>query len=270
MPQKNSSNRISEDWWDILMINQHASVRDIHQAYETLRMSHLPINRDRLIPLSQDATDQLQKLDRAFRIALDSKNSITTPLKKTKSSKTTKSPSQAPSNEKDPFRAIVQEWAKTSVQCQPTQSTTPTVETATDDPKTSKSSAKGYVVLFSIIVCGLVGYLFFKNSPPVSSTSSNTTSSAPVLPRTSSGAHIPPQAQAALSALVNSIPVVDPLVLSLQQELNKRGFNAGEVDGLIGPQTRDAIMSAQRFLNRQVDGIPTDALLKALRRANLP
>jgi TPR repeat protein len=69
-----NSNDLTEDWWDILKISPNASVRDIHQAFEILRLSHLPINRDRLRPLSADATEQLKKIDRAFRLALDQNN----------------------------------------------------------------------------------------------------------------------------------------------------------------------------------------------------
>lgn len=62
-----------QHWWEILRISQHASIPDIHRAYETLRMSYLPANRDRSIPLSTDAHERLQALDRAFRLALESK-----------------------------------------------------------------------------------------------------------------------------------------------------------------------------------------------------
>lgn len=77
MTSKNPKHDPTEDWWDVLMLSPHASARDIHQAYETLRMSYLPINRDRLIPVSREATEQLQKLDRAFRLALDNKSQPT-------------------------------------------------------------------------------------------------------------------------------------------------------------------------------------------------
>ena len=71
MLKNKSSNDLTEDWWEILKISPNASVRDIHQAFEILRLSHLPINRDRSRPLSADATEQLKKIDRAFRLALD-------------------------------------------------------------------------------------------------------------------------------------------------------------------------------------------------------
>lgn len=62
-----------QSWWEILRISQHASIPDIHRAYETLRMSYMPIHRDRSIPLSAEANERLQELDRAFRLALESK-----------------------------------------------------------------------------------------------------------------------------------------------------------------------------------------------------
>jgi peptidoglycan hydrolase-like protein with peptidoglycan-binding domain len=60
--------------------------------------------------------------------------------------------------------------------------------------------------------------------------------------------------------------VADALVVALQQELNRRGFNAGVVDGLIGPQTISAISAAQSSFNMLIDGKPSEALLRALRR----
>jgi len=60
-------------WWEILRINQHASLPDIHRAYEELRLSYVPCSRDRSIPLSAETHERLQELDRAFRLALDSK-----------------------------------------------------------------------------------------------------------------------------------------------------------------------------------------------------
>lgn len=70
-----SSNQFSkaQQWWEILRISQHASIPDIHHAYETLRMSYMPINRDRSIPIGSEANERLQELDRAFRLALESK-----------------------------------------------------------------------------------------------------------------------------------------------------------------------------------------------------
>jgi hypothetical protein len=63
----------AQQWWEILRISQRASIPDIHHAYETLRMSYMPINRDRSISISSEANERLQELDRAFRLALESK-----------------------------------------------------------------------------------------------------------------------------------------------------------------------------------------------------
>ena len=40
----------------------------------------------------------------------------------------------------------------------------------------------------------------------------------------------------------------------LQKHLNRLGFNAGKVDGIIGPKTKAAILRLQRFLGTKVDG----------------
>jgi preprotein translocase subunit Sec63 len=78
-PQKTLNLHPSEEsvgdkaWWEILRINQHASLPDIHRAYEELRMSYMPSSRDRSIPLSAETHERLQELDRAFRLALESK-----------------------------------------------------------------------------------------------------------------------------------------------------------------------------------------------------
>jgi peptidoglycan hydrolase-like protein with peptidoglycan-binding domain len=109
----------------------------------------------------------------------------------------------------------------------------------------------------------MIGYIFSDNSTPVKPTTAPTSGNS-IAPRTipsnfPNQALIPPQHNIAPT-------FADPLVLDLQQELNRKGFNAGVVDGLIGPQTRDAISAAQRSLNMYVDGEPSDTLLKALRR----
>jgi hypothetical protein len=78
-PQKTLNSHPSKEsvgdkaWWEILHVNQHASLPDIHRAYEELRLSDVPSSRDRSIPLSAAANERLQELDRAFRLALDSK-----------------------------------------------------------------------------------------------------------------------------------------------------------------------------------------------------
>ena len=143
MAHKNSGNNLAEEWWDVLMISPDASVRDIHQAYETLRMSYLPLQRDRSIPISAEATEQLQNLDRAFRSGLDSKNPSATLGKKVASKTNTKAPTKKskktappePTSGEDPFHSVVQEWAKT-----PSQSPTPTP--TTEDTQSTKPNKK--------------------------------------------------------------------------------------------------------------------------------
>lgn len=297
MAHKNSGENLAEEWWDILRISPDASVRDIHQAYETLRMSYLPMKRDRSIPISAEATEQLQQLDRAFRLGLDSKNPSAT-LGKTASSKTstkasskssTQAAPRAPTGEKDAFHSVAQDWAKatpqspllkatsstanatagawphTSGDTQNTQPTTP----GNGDTKASKKGGNGYLLLFIFIICGIVGYLFSSDSPPASSNANRNSGSAPP-PRAT-----PSQVPAAQNNIrtpapppqYNPTPVIaDPLVVALQQELNRRGFNAGVVDGLIGPQTSSAISVAQSSFNMFIDGRPSEALLRALRR----
>jgi hypothetical protein len=284
MATKNQNQDLTEDWWDILMLSPHASVRDIHQAYEMLRMSYLPIKRDRSIPVSPETTEHLQKLDRAFRLALDSKNPNASLTKKAANKSSTKATPRPSTNEKDPFQSVVQDWAKTSAQSPSptnsgttansqsgssspstgnTQHTNPTKKkSAASDTKSSKKGGSGYWLLFLFIVCGIGGYLFGSGSTPTTSNTSRNSSSAP--PPRAAPNNVPAQAPPPQS---NPAPTgADPFVVALQQELNRRGFNAGAVDGLIGPQTYNAITAAQRAYDMLVDGVPTEALLRALRR----
>ena len=272
------------------MLSPHASVRDIHQAYETLRMSYLPIKRDRSIPVSPETTEQLQKLDRAFRLALDSKNPNAPPTQKVASKTSTKaanktSTKSAPrtsTTDKDPFHSVVQDWAKTSTQnpsptttgstantqsgsSSPntgnTQNTNSTKKTksATGDTQSSKKAGSGYWLLFIFVVCGIGGYLFGSDSTPSSSNSSRNNGSVPA-PRAAPN-NIPAQVPPPQYSPAPTGP--DPFVVALQQELNRRGFNAGAVDGLIGPQTFSAITAAQSAFNMSTDGVPSEALLRA-------
>jgi TonB family protein len=57
----------------------------------------------------------------------------------------------------------------------------------------------------------------------------------------------------------------DKLVQDLQTALNEKGFNAGVVDGLIGPQTQAAITEALRVLGMNSNGEPSNRLLNALK-----
>jgi len=54
-------------------------------------------------------------------------------------------------------------------------------------------------------------------------------------------------------------------VLELQRELNRLGFDAGPVDGLMGTRTRNAIQTYQRDHQLLVDGQPTSSLLSHVR-----
>jgi membrane-bound lytic murein transglycosylase B len=53
--------------------------------------------------------------------------------------------------------------------------------------------------------------------------------------------------------------------LDLQGLLAQRGYDPGEIDGVIGPKTRTAIRSFQREISEVPDGYPTMGLLQRLR-----
>ena len=57
----------------------------------------------------------------------------------------------------------------------------------------------------------------------------------------------------------------DKLVQDLQIALNEKGFNAGIVDGFMGPQTQAAITEALRVLGMKSNGEPSNRLLNAVR-----
>lgn len=64
---------LSEECWTILNLAPGAEISEIHRAFEQLRLSCLPKDRDRAAPLSDNTKKRLQQLDRAFFLALDSK-----------------------------------------------------------------------------------------------------------------------------------------------------------------------------------------------------
>ena len=198
------------------MLSPHASVRDIHQAYEKLRMSYLPIDRDRSIPISPEAQEQLQKLDRAFRIAVDS----------------------AARGKK--------KGGKKPVKPGPPEPDPP-VKPATGDTEAPK---KGVPISLVLCICILVTTqlpkLFGGNSAPKPAPIK-----VPIKPPS-------PQYKPAKT-------VADPLVVALQHELNSKGFNAGDPDGLIGPQTSSAIRAAQSYFNMPIDGAASEELLSMLK-----
>lgn len=62
-------------------------------------------------------------------------------------------------------------------------------------------------------------------------------------------------------------PVSDPLVAAIQKALARAAYGPVEADGVIGPQTSDAIMRFQRDHNLPVTGEVSDALVIELRAA---
>ena len=56
--------------------------------------------------------------------------------------------------------------------------------------------------------------------------------------------------------------------MELQQLLADLGYEAGPVDGIVGPLTRTAVRGFQRDVGRPADGFPTQALLDQIRRTH--
>ena len=56
------------------------------------------------------------------------------------------------------------------------------------------------------------------------------------------------------------------LVLETQQYLNRLGYNAGRVDGIMGKKTREAIIRFQRQHHERVDGKASFVLLEKLKK----
>ena len=50
----------------------------------------------------------------------------------------------------------------------------------------------------------------------------------------------------------------------LQQNLSERGYNVGEIDGILGAGTRSAVRDMQTRLGLAADGWPNQALLDRL------
>ena len=59
-------------------------------------------------------------------------------------------------------------------------------------------------------------------------------------------------------------------VRTIQGELTKLGFYHGPVDGQPGPQTEQAIRAWQKATGRKADGVPTAAMVDALRYGGKP
>jgi len=59
-------------------------------------------------------------------------------------------------------------------------------------------------------------------------------------------------------------------VVSIQQQLNRLGYDAGSADGLIGPRTSNAIKQYQRDHNLLIDGRATPELANHLQSLGRP
>ena len=64
--------------------------------------------------------------------------------------------------------------------------------------------------------------------------------------------------------VVQSIQVTPDLVAGIQDALNQQGYNAGPVDGVIGPRTQNAIASYQADRGLRPTGLIDAALLRSL------
>ena len=64
---------------------------------------------------------------------------------------------------------------------------------------------------------------------------------------------------------VQEVPLSRADIRDLQQLLADKGFFAGGVDGVVGPETRKAIRAYQRRVHLPPDGYPTTGLLERLR-----
>jgi peptidoglycan hydrolase-like protein with peptidoglycan-binding domain len=56
----------------------------------------------------------------------------------------------------------------------------------------------------------------------------------------------------------------------LQTALQKRGYNVGKIDGILGANTRVAVQKEQKRLNLPADAWPTPALLSKLEGKKAP
>ena len=59
--------------------------------------------------------------------------------------------------------------------------------------------------------------------------------------------------------------IADPVVFGIQSELTDRGFYGGEIDGLVGARTREAIKAYEKSVGITPRGEPTSALLDRIR-----
>jgi peptidoglycan hydrolase-like protein with peptidoglycan-binding domain len=59
-------------------------------------------------------------------------------------------------------------------------------------------------------------------------------------------------------------------VIALQQRLKDQGFFTGEIDGMYGEETKDAVMSFQRENGLSQDGEASPAMLRLLYEGKFP
>ena len=59
--------------------------------------------------------------------------------------------------------------------------------------------------------------------------------------------------------------MAEPERKELQRLLAARGYDIGEIDGIVGPRTRAAIRDYQATKGRRVDGFPRREILELLR-----
>jgi len=69
----------------------------------------------------------------------------------------------------------------------------------------------------------------------------------------------------ALANLPDEEPVSLKAIEEMQGLLNAKGYDAGEPDGLVGPQTRAALRAWQLDQGLPADGYPTNAVINRLR-----
>ena len=79
-----------------------------------------------------------------------------------------------------------------------------------------------------------------------------------------------PEPSAAPVLTTPAMPTPDKLVQSIQAMLVEKGFDAGPPDGLIGPQTKAAILAAEIEVGLPVNGEPTISFLTALKAYAVP
>jgi peptidoglycan hydrolase-like protein with peptidoglycan-binding domain len=73
-------------------------------------------------------------------------------------------------------------------------------------------------------------------------------------------------AATAAAADLGFAPGMEAMYLrTIQEELAKGGFYGGPIDGIDGPQTRQAIRDWQSVAHEPVDGVPTTLLVEQLR-----